>query len=97
MLEAEFGVAGLVGCPVTDELEGTVSRDDDCEGIGEPRTYALPFAVFPVPHVYARSIRQVRPELRVERKQRDLSALEPLPRAVGPSACAACRGAQKAC
>ena len=36
MLEAEFGVAGLVECPVTDELEGTVSRDDDCEGIGEP-------------------------------------------------------------
>jgi hypothetical protein len=36
LLEAEFGVAGLKECPLMDEFEGTVSLDDDCEGIGDP-------------------------------------------------------------
>ena len=43
------------------------------------RTYGPSFAVLPVPHVASCCIRQIAAELVVERKQRDLAALEPLP------------------
>lgn len=52
-------------------------------------TYAPPLAILLVPDIPPLSIRQISAELLVEDKQRDLAALELLPRAVRASARAA--------